>query len=194
MTRKRRELSDEEQSLWNLVARKIRPLLKHKKPASPPNPNREHKPPIRAKKLKHPISSILLSEPSEGYSKKSSKGHLTRRTSHTKKISFQDRLDLHGLTLKEAQIHLKSFLIACQRHGYLWVLVITGKGRHQRKSESAHTHHSLKTLQNCVPEWLDDPRYAPLVAAYGTAKPQDGGSGALYVRLKKRAIKKSIRD
>jgi DNA-nicking Smr family endonuclease len=36
-----------------------------------------------------------------------------------------------------------------------------------------------------VPQWLSEPPLSDHIIAFGPSRPQDGGAGALYVRLKR---------
>lgn len=81
-------------------------------------------------------------------------------------------LDLHGLNVSEASAALSEFLHECERYRHTCVRIVTGKGK-----RSGHTGPVLKPK---VARWLakrDD------VQAYSTARPVDGGHGALYVLL-----------
>lgn len=88
------------------------------------------------------------------------------------KIQLEGRLDLHGMTKAEAKASLESFILRCQRQGRVWVLVITGKGSITK----------VGVLRTLVPQWLNQ---SPFISSFAKAKPQDGGDGALYVRIKK---------
>jgi DNA-nicking Smr family endonuclease len=52
--------------------------------------------------------------------------------------------------------------------------VITGKGR-----------MGQGVLRINVPQWLSEPPLSDHIIAFGPSRPQDGGAGALYVRLKR---------
>lgn len=84
----------------------------------------------------------------------------------------QAELDLHGLTGAEAQAALGRFIADCVEQGLGCVRVIHGKGR-----GSGHGGPVLKPL---VDLWL---RRADPVLAFVTARPVDGGTGAVYVLL-----------
>lgn len=88
------------------------------------------------------------------------------------KVVIEGQIDLHGFTLVQAQQKLQVFLLNAQLQKKIWVLVITGKGRHPEE----------KTLQKQVPQWLDQ---LPYISGYMSARPPHGGTGALYVRLKR---------
>jgi DNA-nicking Smr family endonuclease len=92
-------------------------------------------------------------------------------------------IDLHGMRQEEAHFALLRFLHRAQGSGHGLVLVITGKG-------GAATSHSVfeerGVLRRMVPHWLRLPDLRSLVIGFEEASPQHGGSGALYVRLRRR--------
>jgi DNA-nicking Smr family endonuclease len=87
------------------------------------------------------------------------------------------RLDLHGHTQDEAQSALIDFLRRAQGAGKRCVIVITGRGRMGQGGG---------VLRSQTPRWLNLPSLRPLVLGFAVAQPKDGGTGALYVLLKKR--------
>lgn len=91
-------------------------------------------------------------------------------------IPIDSRLDLHGLTQKEAHASLVTTLTAAQVRGERCVLVITGKGL------SKEGGGILKTM---LPQWLGEPTIRPLVLGKAVARRQHGGTGALYVLLRR---------
>lgn len=86
--------------------------------------------------------------------------------------AMQAELDLHGLSRAEAGRELAAFLADCRRRGLTGVRIVHGKGR-----RSANEGPVLKPA---VAGWL---RRRADVLAFCTARPVDGGSGALYVLL-----------
>ena len=89
---------------------------------------------------------------------------------------IEARLDLHGLNSIAAEARLKAFVQQAYANDYRSVLVITGKG-------IADTG----VLKRHAPEWLSDPALGHIVAGVSTAHARHGGTGALYVALKRRA-------
>ncbi len=65
------------------------------------------------------------------------------------------------------------------------MLVITGKGADQSGSRSFYEEDERGVLRQAVPHWLADPEFASLVVSFSQAPRRLGGSGALYVRLRK---------
>jgi DNA-nicking Smr family endonuclease len=88
-------------------------------------------------------------------------------------IPADAELDLHGLTQAAARDSLERFLIATRDARIRCVRIIHGKG-----SRSAGRGAVLKTA---VDAWL---RRHSDVLAFTSAKPIDGGTGALYVLLR----------
>jgi DNA-nicking Smr family endonuclease len=88
--------------------------------------------------------------------------------------SIQSELDLHGDTVESARIALFEFLRQSQDRGHRIVRVIHGKGH-----RSSNRGPVLKTMVN---RWL---RQCDPVLAFHSAQPKDGGTGAVYVLLKR---------
>jgi DNA-nicking Smr family endonuclease len=91
------------------------------------------------------------------------------------RIPIEARLDLHGMTQQRAHDALQAFLAECQLRDRRMALVITGKGQ-----------ASGGILRNLVPRWLAEPAMRLHVSGFGEAHAVHGGSGALYVRIRRR--------
>ncbi len=89
-------------------------------------------------------------------------------------ISIQGELDLHGMTVTTAREELAHYLHKCLRSGKRCVRIIHGKGRGSR--------HGHPVIKNKVNIWL---RQRDEVLAFCSARPVDGGTGAIYVLLRK---------
>ena len=85
----------------------------------------------------------------------------------------QDVLDLHGMTAGEAAAALGSFIDSASRRGLEKILVIHGKGLH---SEGAPV--LKKTARRTI-------EAHPLAGRFGEAEKADGGSGALWVMIRR---------
>ena len=90
----------------------------------------------------------------------------------------QDHIDLHGLTKKEAEIRVRDFLLQSSRRGLRCVLIVHGRG--------LNSQDSLAVLKANLPTWLTSGPAKKIVLAFATARPYDGGAGAVYVLLRKR--------
>lgn len=91
------------------------------------------------------------------------------------------RLDLHRLTVKQARTDVHGFILEAMAYGLRTVLILHGKG--QRKSEQEKT----AVLKGYVNRWLQD---LDDVQAFHSAQPVHGGTGAVYVLLRKSVQKK----
>ena len=98
----------------------------------------------------------------------------TRRRLSRGTLAIAARLDLHGLSLAEAELALSAFVKQARAQGHIWLLVITGKG----------TRGEGK-LRRALPDWLARGALAGLVVEYGPAAANHGGTGAYYLRLRR---------
>jgi DNA-nicking Smr family endonuclease len=91
-------------------------------------------------------------------------------------------IDLHGMTQAQAHQALNAFLRRAARSGAKIVLVVTGKGKPQGfcgfDGESG-------VLRRHTPQWLRDSALRSIVLSVEEAARPHGGSGALYVRLRR---------
>ncbi len=90
-------------------------------------------------------------------------------------------VDLHGHTLSSAYALLDAALgrsVAC---GDRVILLITGKPP-RAGSERPHARGAIRAA---VGDWLHASRHADAIAAVRGANPRHGGSGALYIVLRK---------
>ncbi len=93
-------------------------------------------------------------------------------------FSIQDHVDLHGLTKKEAESAVNSFIIKSYQKDLRCVLIVHGRGL-----GSADHQPAIKTE---LPVWFRRGALKRIVLAFATAQPYDGGAGAVYVLLRKR--------
>jgi len=93
-------------------------------------------------------------------------------------IPVQDHVDLHGLTRQEAEIQVRDFLLRSFKGGLRCVLIVHGRG--------LNSPDSFPVLKEGLPIWLNRGSTRKIVLAFVTARPYDGGAGAIYVLLKKR--------
>lgn len=97
------------------------------------------------------------------------------------------RLDLHGLTESTAHRALVTFLRGAAARGARLTLIITGKGARTGTSDEMLDPLPQGVLKSAVPRWLQEPEFARFVADVRSAHRRHGGSGALYVYLRKPA-------
>ena len=101
------------------------------------------------------------------------------------------RLDLHGLSLNQANNVVKQFIIESFKNGYRKLLIITGKGLRSKVHKNPYLSEQMNVLKNSVPEFIkNDEDLFEKISRMSTADLKDGGEGAFYIFLKK--VKKSI--
>ncbi|MEE8300413.1 MAG: Smr/MutS family protein [Desulfatiglandales bacterium] len=93
-------------------------------------------------------------------------------------FSIQEYIDLHGLTRKEAEDVVNKFIIQSYQKGLRCVLIVHGRGLRSVDHKPA--------IKKELPVWFKRGVLKKIVLAFVTARPCDGGAGALYVLLKKR--------
>ena len=93
-------------------------------------------------------------------------------------IPFEAKIDLHGATVNQAGKELQSAIDQAHAEGMRCVLVVHGRGKGSFDNKPA-----LKTHVN---HWL---RESPKVLAFYTALTRHGGTGAVYVLLKRQREK-----
>lgn len=88
----------------------------------------------------------------------------------------QSRLDMHRMSVDVARREIFDFIEESYRFGLRCVLIIHGKGDSKPERERS------SILKGCVDHWL---RELEPVLAFHSALPRDGGTGAVYVLLRK---------
>ena len=101
------------------------------------------------------------------------------------------RLDLHGLSLNQANKIVKKFIIESFEDGYKKILIITGKGLRSKVYKNPYLSEQMNVLKYSVPEFIkNDEDLFGKISRISTADLKDGGEGAFYIFFKK--VKKSI--
>ena len=103
------------------------------------------------------------------------------------KLNITKSIDLHGFTLEEANKKVESFLIDCFDQKVSKVKIVTGKGLHSQNDKDPYISKKFGILKNSVPEFIkNNPSLRKIIKSITDAEIVDGGSGALYVFLKKK--------
>ncbi len=93
-------------------------------------------------------------------------------------FAYQSSLDLHGMTAAAARVAVERFVSAALGAGYRCVLIVHGRGRNSKDQ--------VPVLKERLKSWLARGRVGRAVLAFTSARPADGGTGALYVLLRRR--------
>lgn len=180
MARRKRQLGEEELALWRQVAERVTPLgPRLPEPVAPraaapngkPAPPRPTAPPP-APKAQGPAGPAPIQMDAKAHKR------LVRG-----RMDPEARIDLHGMTLAQAHASLTSFILASRATGRRLVLVITGKGK--ARDDGGPIPPQTGLLRRQVPLWLREPPLAGSVLEISEAHRKHGGSGALYVYLKR---------
>jgi DNA-nicking Smr family endonuclease len=169
--------------LWQAALRDVKPLRKRKPPAPtvkpPPPASPSVEVPAAPAKPRPTLSPLLpitgLRAPGldKASAERLKRGH----------YPIEARIDLHGMTQDDAHGTLGDFIAASARAGRRCILVITGKGL--RRLGDDMPAGEIGILRNAVPRWLNEAPNRARILAFATAQPRDGGSGALYVLLRR---------
>jgi DNA-nicking Smr family endonuclease len=167
------KLNDEDRVLWSLVTRTAKPL-KGKLSVTPvePEPVEKREPP---KQPSVQLPAAPAAKPKVQHVSHSLDDQTLDKLSKGR-LPIEGRVDLHGMTQDEAYSLLYSFLHRAHAGGVRYVLIITGKG-----SSSGGDG----VLRRSVPAWLSTPAFRLIVSSHDHAARHHGGSGALYVRLRR---------
>jgi DNA-nicking Smr family endonuclease len=167
--------------LWQRVTETIKPLRSRRQPAEKP-PTAIPSPagsasakPRAAAAARAPAPKPALPDLALGAS-----AGIDKRTAQRLgrgQLAIEARLDLHGLTQDAAHARLAGFIRRSVAAGLRCVLVITGKG--------FKVSGETGVLRQAVPRWLNEPGLRRDIVALRHAQPKDGGTGALYVLLRR---------
>jgi DNA-nicking Smr family endonuclease len=179
---RKRALSEEERTLWESVAKQVKPLRKKLRPAkssAAENSTRQQRTGAPTKAFAQEIPSAAMSRPSKPIAPPLVPlGRRERSKLSRGRSEIDARLDLHGMTQVHAHRALLGFLQRAHRDGLSFVLVITGKGNIGGDGERG-------ILRRQVPQWLGLPEFRPLIVGFDQAHVGHGGAGALYVRIRR---------
>ena len=171
--KRRRVLSPEERVLWTTVTKSIAPLRD-----IAPDENDEAHAPVPARRSRPAEKSAPIAPPipekTESCPPLTSLGRRTKQRVARGKEPIDGRLDLHGLTQRQAHDTLLRFVSAASSRGARLVLIITGKGGGAGQGERG-------ILKRQVPQWLGLPEFRAWVIGFEEAHIAHGGEGALYV-------------
>jgi DNA-nicking Smr family endonuclease len=120
------------------------------------------------------IDNIKTSSGESMQFKRASVGRRTMRKLSRGIFSVQSEIDLHGMTAPEAKSVLRDFVKNASLRGLTCIRVIHGKG--------IGSGESGPILKNKVNNWL---RRWDEILAFVSTKQVHGGTGAVYVLLKK---------
>jgi len=98
--------------------------------------------------------------------------------------SYQDYVDLHGLTRAEARETVVSFVTRSFARKSRCILIIPGRGLNSEDKQPV--------LKERLVVWLTQGPLKRLVLAFASARSYDGGAGAFYVLLRRNQKKETF--
>ncbi len=103
------------------------------------------------------------------------------------KINLVKTIDLHGLSLEEANKTIDAFIHKCFSQKISKIIVITGKGLRSKNDANPYVSKNLSILKYSVPEFIQsNENLVKMIKKVSDADIEDGGSGAFYIYLKKK--------
>ena len=185
--RKKGQLSPEDREIWAKVTKTLTPLHPERLHApvvddaglSPPEAEKPDRPKKTATAIRTPSAQPKPASPPPLHTLE----HRYRKKLIRGVKPIDGRIDLHGLTQHQAHDRLRHFLHSAQARGHKVVLVITGKGRDRGGGGFMDERGVLRRV---VPQWLGMSDMRSVVIGYEEAHASHGGSGALYVRIRRK--------
>jgi len=173
--------NDNDDNLFQQAMGDVRPLKQdkriqpHRQKPSPRPPQREQDDrQVIQDMMSDPVDLSDIESGDELLFSRSGIQHKTLKKLRRGEYAIEAELDLHRKTVDEARLAIAEFLSYCRQNVLRCVRIIHGKGQ-----GSLNKQPVLKTHVN---HWL---RQRDEVLAFSSCRPSDGGSGAIYVLLKK---------
>ncbi len=175
---------DDDKELFVEAMRGVKPLQFERRATT------SRRPPPRARNSKRARKELLAeslhgpAEPSTDGIEQLGVGVAFRREAVPKRvfrllrggrIEIEDEIDLHGLSAHAAKRALRDFVIDAAKQQLGCIRIVHGKGLRSGPTGPVLKH----SVQHWLSQWDE-------VLAFVSAQPRDGGSGALYVLLKRR--------
>lgn len=180
----RRALTPDEAALWKRVIASVTPIhaRAQPRPASPEPPPPSAPDPKPAPRFKGRVPPPAMPKPAQRKQGAANTldGSWDRRLSRGL-VSPESSIDLHGHSLSAAYDRLDLGLDRAIARGDRVLLLITGKPP-RPESERPHSRGAIRAA---VGDWLASSRHADRIAAVRGAHPRHGGSGALYIVLRR---------
>lgn len=177
---KRRIMNKNENDLFQKEMKHVKPLKTDNRVRHKPRrfsmrntKNQESEEDVSA--VKHSLSDAPVEDCPEKLSfSRSGLQHSLLKKLRLGKLPVENHLDLHGMTVAEASQALLAFIAECEENGCRCAIIVHGKGYSSPDNKpviKAYLNHWLKNISS--------------VLAFCSAQIQHGGTGAVYVLLKR---------
>ena len=170
--------SDEDNDLWEEFTKTVKKLPQPKEPPSAPVYIDEVTPSVNYKNIPniHQLSYLKIGD------LKDMDGSIAKRFKRCE-YKIEATLDLHGKTENIAYSAVFNFIKQSYMQNKRCVLIITGKGLSQDNDDIFSSKGKLKER---TPIWLNSEELRPLILGFTHPIQSLGGSGALYIMLRKK--------
>lgn len=175
-----RRLDAEEAALWARVMASVRPLhaVAHESISTPPKAAHPVRAPAKPLTTALPKTAKPVPRPGDtldgGWDRRIARGI----------VQPDSAIDLHGHTLQSAHALLDQGLERAIARGDRVLLLVTGKPP-RPESERPHARGAIRAA---IGDWLAVSRHAHAIASVRGAHPRHGGTGALYIVLRRPRI------
>ncbi len=198
MARRKKQLSEDDQQVWEQVKASIAPMRPEKECPTLPKP-----PALPIFGRNKPVFSKPLTRIGRAVAEPAVRFDLApdpmiavaqnRRTMdqrvHKKmlrgKLRPEAKIDLHGMHAAHAHDALLGFVRRCHGQGKRLILVITGKGS-KTHDEPTIMPSRQGILRHSLPHWLSSAEMRVMILQITPAHVRHGGGGAYYVYLKRK--------
>jgi len=177
-------ISEADKQLFRSTIGSVKPVKNDRVTSTPPRRRKRLKESIKLQTIHHTAVFSDIYQPSSAemtinatdslFFTRTGLQHKTIRRLKRGQYRPEDNLDLHGMTVELAREILTAFLAESRERQLRCVSIVHGKGYRSGKT--------APVLKNMVNNWLQQ---HDGVVAFCSALPTDGGTGAVYVLLKR---------
>ncbi len=101
-------------------------------------------------------------------------------------VKYEDSIDLHGYSLRDANIAVKNLIIKSYNKGLKKINIITGKGNRSNNMEDPYKSRKFSILKYSVPEFIQgDHQLIEIIKKIDTDDIKNSNKGEFSVYLKK---------
>ncbi len=183
MTSEKKQSGDTDTALFREAMKQVRPLQagndriepQHRRPPPHPRQTEQDQKQVLQEMMSAPLDYAEVETGDELLFLRPGIQHGVLRKLRRGQYSCGTELDLHGMTVPVAHQALGEFLLHCQTRGISCARIIHGKGHGSKQQKPV--------LKNRVNLWL---RQRDEILAFCSARPEDGGTGAVYVLIKRK--------
>ncbi|MCY4305127.1 MAG: Smr/MutS family protein [Aestuariivita sp.] len=196
-----RKLREEEISLWQKIVKDDKPLKEYDKPLKKCSARNKSEEDLRSFSEYSDLAKIESFRIGEKAEQKKQASHFASfminkgKTVHLKmdkkklslmkkgKMSPEQRIDLHGMTLEQAHSAVCQFIPMSRNAGLRLLLIISGKGSLTGSEKLMEVSRGV--IRRNLPQWLEQPSLSKLILYACPAHAKHGGDGAYYVYLRR---------